>query len=122
METIRGEVTQIQFMAMEGHTARYVDNYTSASSVSFHVGQRPVAMLRDESFPALNAGDDVEVSGEPNPNSGVLEVRTLHNYTSGVTWTFSASTAAKAGCPLAMSAMLLALMVVALVAFKASVH
>ena len=111
MDTIRGKVTQIQFAATDGHTARYVDNFTSASTVTFNVGDRPVAILRDETFPALNDGDDVEVSGAPNPNSGMLEVQTLRNHTTGGTWELSASRAAKTGCPLAMSALLMVLAV-----------
>jgi hypothetical protein len=121
METIRGKVTQIQFMALEEHTTRYVDNYTSASTVAFNVGDRPVAMSRDESTPTLNDGDDVEVSGTPNPNSGVLEVQTLRNLTTGATWTLNAERAAKSGCPLAMSA-LLVVSVAAFVAVRAVIR
>jgi hypothetical protein len=86
METIRGTVSHIQFAGMEGHTTRYADNYTSAAAVTFNVGGRPAMMPRAESFPPLNEGDEVEVSGIFNPNSGALEVHALHNQTTGVTW------------------------------------
>ncbi len=70
----------------EGHTARYADNPVSALSIKFKVGEHWAVAARNEAFPPLNVGDEVEVSGEVNASSGVLEVQSLHNRTVGATW------------------------------------
>ena len=86
METIRGTVSEVQFVAAEGHATRYADNLTSASPLKFKVGGRSMVVVRDEVFPPLNPGDEVEVSGMVNADNGLLEVRSLHNHTTGTIW------------------------------------
>lgn len=86
METIRGTVSDLQFTASAGHAARYADNLTSGLWIRFTVGQRVATAQKDEAFPPLNIGDQVEASGEMNGSTGTLEVKSLINHTTGQRW------------------------------------
>lgn len=86
-ETLRGVVSNLKYIEQTGRSLRYTDKPEAATTVNFEVGGRAVAAMNAD-FPALKAGDDVEVVCAVNGRGG-MEVGQLHNHTTGVDWTFS---------------------------------
>ena len=87
-QTLRGAVSNLRYIEQIGHTLRYTDKPGAASTVTFEVGGRAVAVL-NSGFPPISAGDEVEVGGILNPRSGGLEAARLRNHTTGAAWQFS---------------------------------
>lgn len=85
-ETLRGAVSNLQFIEKTGRAMRYTDNPEVASVVTFEVDGRVVSAVHS-GFPAIREGDDVEVTGT-TARAG-LEVVKMHNHTTGTDWQFS---------------------------------
>lgn len=91
-ETLRGTVSNLQYIEKTGRAMNYTDKPENATSVTFEVGGRVVSALSN-GFPALSEGDDVEVTGAA-ARAGIEAVQ-LHNHTTGAEWKFSPFGAAK---------------------------
>lgn len=93
-ETLRGTVSNLQYIEKTGRTMRYTDKPEDASIVTFELDGRAVSAM-NSGFPALSEGDDVEVTGVTARAS--MEVVQLHNHTTGAEWKFSPWGAARRG-------------------------
>lgn len=93
-ETLRGQVSNLQYIEKTGRTMRYTDQPEDASVVTFEVDGRGISAM-NSGFPAISNGDDVEV--EVVAARAGLEAAKLHNHTTGADWQFSPWGAAKRG-------------------------
>jgi hypothetical protein len=88
METIRGRVTEIVYIAQDGRSAHTTEKPERASLIIFKVADRPVGAAA-VGFPPINEGDEAVIVGTPNPRSGWLEVVEFENRTTGQAWKFN---------------------------------
>jgi len=88
METIRGRVTEIVYIAQDGRSAHTTEKPERASLITFKVAGRPVGAAA-VGFPSINEGDEAVVVGMPNPRSGWLEAAEFKNQTTGQAWKFN---------------------------------
>ena len=91
-QTLRGAVTNVQYIAKTGRQMGYTDDPEKATIVTFEVDGRVISAM-SQGFPALSEGDDVEVTGAAS--RGGLEAVQLHNHTTGADWQFNPRAAAK---------------------------
>lgn len=85
-QTLRGEVSNLKYIEKTGREMRYIENPDNATTITFEVGGQAVSAM-NSGFPAINEGDDVEVTGAVG--RGGMEVAQLHNHTTGADWKFS---------------------------------
>lgn len=85
-ETLRGMVSNLQYIEKTGRAMSYTDKPERATTVTFEVDGRMVSAMSN-GFPALSEGDDVEVTGVA-ARAGMEAVQ-LHNHTTGAEWKFS---------------------------------
>jgi hypothetical protein len=88
METVRGRVTEIIYIAQEGRSMHATGKPEHASLITFKVEGRPVGAAA-VGFPSITEGDEVVIVGMPNPHSGWLEVAEFENRTTGQAWKFN---------------------------------
>ena len=91
-ETLRGAISNLQYIEKTGRSMRYTDKPEDATIVTFEVEGRSVSAMNLD-FPLLSEGDDVEVTGA-KARAG-LEVVQLHNHSNGTEWQFNPRAAAK---------------------------
>ncbi|MFA6001528.1 MAG: hypothetical protein WC828_05370 [Thermoleophilia bacterium] len=91
-KTLRGLVSNLQYIEKTGRQMRYIDDLEKATVVTFEVGGRYVSAM-NSGFPALSEGDDVEVTGVAARVG--MEVGQLHNHTTGAEWQFNPRGAAR---------------------------
>ena len=88
IETLRGRVTEIVYIAQDGHSAHTTEKPEHAALITFKVAGRPVGAAA-VGFPSINEGDEAVVVGMPNPRSGWLEAAEFKNQTTGQAWKFN---------------------------------
>ena len=89
LQTLRGTIANLKFIETIGNSIRrYTDKLDNATEINFEINGHVIAMI-NKGLPPLHEGDDVEVSGAPNPRSGGLEVGKLINHTTGEKWDFN---------------------------------
>ena len=88
METIRGPVTEIVYIAQDGRAAHTTDKPERAALITFKVAGRPVGAAA-VGFPSIHEGDEAVVVGVPNPRSNWLEVAEFKNPATGQAWKFN---------------------------------
>ena len=91
-ETLRGAVSNVQYIQKTGRQMNYTDDPEKATVVTFEVDGRVISALSN-GFPTLSKGDDVEVVGAKS--RAALEAVQLLNHTTGADWKFNPMAAAK---------------------------
>lgn len=98
METIRGQVTEVVYIAKDGRAVHVTEKPERASLITFKVACRPVGVAA-VGFPSIIEGDEVEGIGVPNPRSGWLEVAEFRNKATEQAWKFNPFKAAWKSLP-----------------------
>ncbi len=109
LQTVRGSVSDIQYMRKEGGLLRSSPPAT-ATAVAFKVGEQSAMAMSSSGnavrsdLPPLSEGDDVEIAGVSNSRNRWLEAARVHNHTTGATWELNLRRVATGGClPVALA-------------------